>query len=177
MLASAVAVTAAVSVALAGCRNEFAERLTLELPPGPEVGRPAPVFEATALDGATVRLADLRGRAVLLNSWATWCLPCLEEMPELEELQRLHPAEELAVVGVSIDALPLPEIQEFLDEHGITYRNLWARADDLHETFDWGRGVPKTVLIDANGVIRGYWAGRFRPFDPENEVLIDATLR
>jgi peroxiredoxin len=162
--------------ALAGCQNELAERPRLEPPPGPTLGQPAPAFEANDLEGNRVRLADLRGRAVLLNAWATWCLPCLEEMPELEQLHSRHSAVKLVVVGVSIDDLPPGEIQAFLDENGITYRNLQIRVDDIAEAFDWGRGVPKTALIDAEGMVRGYWAGRFRPFEPDNETLIGAVL-
>lgn len=164
------------AAALTGCRNEFVERLQLEPPPGPTLGQPTPAFEARDLAGQRVRLSDLRGRAVLLNAWATWCLPCLEEMPELEQLQARHPAEELVVIGVSIDALPLADIQDFLDANGITYRNLWIRVDEIAEVFNWGRGVPKTALIDSEGIVRGYWAGRFRPFDPVNEALIGTVV-
>ena len=53
----------------------------------PEVGAPAPAFELTLVDGGKISLADLKGQVVLLNFWATWCVPCRKEMPALDKLQ------------------------------------------------------------------------------------------
>jgi len=64
---------------------------------------PAPDFSLVALDGKTMRLSDFRGKAVLLNFWATWCGPCKIEMPWLVDLQKQYGAQGLQIVGVAMD--------------------------------------------------------------------------
>jgi thiol-disulfide isomerase/thioredoxin len=68
--------------------------------PAPEVGHPAPDFSLPTLDGAEIRLADLRGRPVILNFWATWCPPCRREMPALEIVWQQYNRGDVMVLGV-----------------------------------------------------------------------------
>lgn len=159
-----------------GCRNQFVDRLREQIPPGPTLGQPAPEFEATALDGESFSWETLRGRAVILNTWATWCVPCREEMPELQALHEQYSTDDLFILGVSIDAVPTAEVEDFLRDRGITYTNVMARTDDVAARYNMSTGVPKTILIDHEGVVQGYWQGRFWPFEEETEAAIRSLV-
>jgi cytochrome c biogenesis protein CcmG, thiol:disulfide interchange protein DsbE len=135
-----------------------------------QVGDAAPPYAATDLDGDTVTLAALRGQAVLLNIWATWCAPCREEMPELQALHDRFAGRGLRVVGVSIDASGSEEpIRYFLDHFGISFTILHDPDEKVSRQFR-SRGVPETFLIDRHGLIAHRWYGRF-------ELSADALRR
>lgn len=132
-------------------------------------GDVAPAYAATTLDGDTVSLASLRGSAVVLNVWATWCAPCREEMPGLQALHERFAARGLRVVGVSVDNRGAERaIRQFADGLGITFTLLHDPADDVARLFRTA-GVPETFLIDPDGRIAHRWIGRF---DPEADDVI-----
>jgi peroxiredoxin len=81
----------------------------------------APDFELKDSEGRTVHLSDYRGKVVLLDFWATWCIPCKAEIPWLEELHKKYEAEGLAVVGISMDREGWPVVRPFLEKKGVTY--------------------------------------------------------
>ena len=125
-----------------------------------EVGAPAPDYAAATLDGDSLALADMRGTPVLLNVWATWCIPCREEMPALQQIQDEFAARGLRVVGVSIDQKrAVDQIRGFIDEHAIGFTILHDPASRVARTFRTV-GVPETVLIDEHGVLRARWIGQ-----------------
>jgi cytochrome c-type biogenesis protein len=147
----------AVCAALAACGNARDEAWR------PAPGFPAPDYAAADLGGHEVALADLRGEVVLVNVWATWCVPCLREMPGLEQLHRDYGERGLEVVGVSIDRTSaVPEMREFLEQHSITYQILHDPDNDVSGAF-YTIGVPETFLIDREGVIAHRWIGEFQP--------------
>ena len=74
-----------------------------------EVGRTAPDFELTTLDGKTVRLSDFRGKGVLINFWASWCKPCRDEMPAIQRVYERHRDKGLEVLAVNIAETEVPE--------------------------------------------------------------------
>src|SRR5207245_133630 len=84
-------------------------------------GQPAPEFTLQSLDGNTVRLADFRGKGVLLNFWATWCQPCKIEMPWFVELQKQYGPQGLQVVGVAMDDASPEDIGKFAKDLGVNY--------------------------------------------------------
>ena len=104
----------------------FADNFTLLEPP-----IPAPPDAFVDLAGATVRLADFKGRVVLLNFWATWCAPCIREMPSLDRLQAALKDRDLAVLAVSIDRGGVKVIVPFAERlrPGRMGRSRGARAD------------------------------------------------
>lgn len=132
-----------------------------------QTGDPAPEYAAATLAGDTVSLAGLRGEAVMLNVWATWCIPCREELPLLEALHREYGGDGLRIVAVSIDGAGMGEdIERFVDEHGLTFTILHDPAERVTRAFR-GRAVPETYLIDRNGQFIRRWIGHFDPLAPD----------
>ena len=131
----------------------------------PEVGQPAPRYSAVTLTGDSVSLEQLRGRAVLLNVWATWCHPCREEIPVLQALHARYASQGLELVGVSVDARgEEATIREFAADFGMTY-SLWLDPDERVQSTFLAIGVPATFLIDRQGVLRWRHVGPVRAND------------
>jgi len=142
------------------------------LQPGDE----APAYAAADMAGNAVSLADLRGEVVMLNIWATWCIPCREEMPDLERLHQEYEDAGLRVVGVSIDAAGLAgDVQHFTEQYGISFTILHDPAESVMRAFR-ARAVPETFLIDRQGRIVHRWIGKFDPFAPDALSAVQRTL-
>jgi thiol-disulfide isomerase/thioredoxin len=119
-----------------------------------EVGAPAPAYSAVTLDGDSAHLSELAGQVVLLNVWATWCAPCREEIPALQELYKSHQGNNFQVVGVSVDGgRERQNIRQFAVDFGMTYP-IWHDPDDVFGPTFRTLGVPVTLLIDREGVVR-----------------------
>ncbi|HEX8358668.1 MAG TPA: TlpA disulfide reductase family protein [Longimicrobium sp.] len=141
----------------------------------PAVGKPAPEFEAVALEGARpVSLKALRGRPVLLNVWATWCHPCRQEIPALQKIHQTRKG--LEVVGVSIDEPGQDaEIRSFLRQYGATYP-VWLDPDDRVASTFATVGVPTTFLIGADGTLLWKHVGPVSAEDPVLGRALDTAL-
>jgi thiol-disulfide isomerase/thioredoxin len=160
-----------VVLSLAGCAGAGGE------PARVEVGLEAPAYAARDLKGDSVSLALLRGKPVLLNVWATWCLPCKDEIPYLEKLHGEHAAKGLQIVGVSIDARGDEEkIQSFAREFRMSYP-IWRDPDERVNTRFLAIGVPSTYLIDRDGVLRWKHLGTLRPTTAGFQAALDEVLR
>lgn len=143
---------------------------------GVEPGHQAPNFSAVDLQGRDVSLADYQGDVVLLNIWATWCLPCRREMPALERLHREQEGDGLRVVGVSIDAADnRPEIDRFLATHQVTFQVLHDPDQRALRAFET-TGVPETFLIARDGRVLRRWTGLIDPLSPSIRAQVDAAL-
>ena len=117
------------------------------------VGDEVPNCGAEALDGDSITLADLRGTPLLLNLWATWCVPCRTEMPELQEISEKYEGS-LEVIGVSIDQPGTQEaVRGFLADVGADFRILLDPEQRAVRSFTTV-GVPETFLVDSEGVVR-----------------------
>jgi cytochrome c biogenesis protein CcmG, thiol:disulfide interchange protein DsbE len=121
------------------------------------VGRPAPRVELPGLRGGRVRLAELRGRPVVLNFWASWCPPCLAEMPEFQRVHR-RLGERVAFLGVN-QRDQAQAAEELARSTGVTYP---LAVDTAGRSFDafGGLGMPTTVLIGADGTVADIFAGQ-----------------
>jgi len=120
------------------------------------VGSKAPDFKAVAVDGvpATKTIADYKGEVVLLNVWATWCLPCRTEMPSIQSLHDRFAARGLKVVAVSVDNPgTADEIRKFRDQYGLTFEILHDASGAIKRDYQT-TGVPETFVIGRDGVIR-----------------------
>jgi thiol-disulfide isomerase/thioredoxin len=125
----------------------------------PTLPHQAPDFALATLDGGTVRLADLRGKTVVLNFWATWCGPCRVEIPTFSAFAKDHP--EIAVLGIATDGTA-PSLRAARDKLGITYPILLADPETLRRYKI--RGIPHTVVINPDGTVRTNHVGvLFRP--------------
>ena len=115
-------------------------------------GGPAPNFEMITFDDQSFMLSDLRGKVVVLNFWASWCIPCEEEAPELEAAwQRYADTGDVVFLGVAY-ADNGPRSLEFMREHGITYLNGPDLGTEISEDYKI-QGVPETFIIDQDGNI------------------------
>ncbi len=112
-------------------------------------GRPAPDVAIETFDGATVDLRGLRGRVVVVNFWASWCLPCAEEAADLEALWRDYRDRGVTVLGVAYTDTR-PAALAYLARHGVTYPNGMDRGGAAARRYGV-RGVPETVVVDALG--------------------------
>jgi cytochrome c biogenesis protein CcmG/thiol:disulfide interchange protein DsbE len=115
-------------------------------------GKSAPEFSLESLDGKTVRLADYRGKGVLLNFWATWCQPCKIEMPWFEELQREYGTQGLQVVGIAMDDAPKEDITKFAKEMGVNYPILLGK-ESVGDAYGGVQFLPSTFFIDRDGKV------------------------
>jgi len=116
------------------------------------VGRPAPDFTASDMNGRTIRLADYRGKVVILNIWATWCPPCVDEMPSLEKLYRELKDQNFALLAVSIDSDGIAAVAPFMTRHGLTFPALIDSQAAIQTSYEI-TGVPETFIIDKKGIL------------------------
>ncbi len=121
-------------------------------PPGITRSGPAPDFTLETLDGKSVRLADLRGKAVLLNFWATWCGPCKIETPWLVELQNQYGSQGLQVIGVAMDDSGKDEIAKFAKDMGVNYPVLLGK-EAVGDAYGGVPALPESFFIGRDGKI------------------------
>ncbi len=122
------------------------------------IGNPAPDFSVADLEGNPIRLADLRGRPVIVNFWASWCGPCVEEFPLLREAAARHAGDGLVVIGI-VWGDRSEAARDFMARNGAT----WAAAMDPGEQVsrDYGiLGPPETYFIGRDGIIRARQIGQ-----------------
>jgi peroxiredoxin len=112
----------------------------------------APDFTLQSIDGKTVRLSDFRGKAVLLNFWATYCAPCRIEMPWFVELQKQYAAEGLQVVGVAMDDARPEDIEKFANELGVNYPILVGQ-ETVGNAYGGVQFLPSTFYIGRDGKV------------------------
>lgn len=112
----------------------------------------APDVELQTVDGRAFRLSELRGSTVVLNFWATWCIPCRAEIPEFNALQRAHEGQGLKVVGV-LTQDTVENLKEFQKEMKQEY-TVMIGNDEVGPQFKNGPGLPVTIIIDRDGRIR-----------------------
>jgi thiol-disulfide isomerase/thioredoxin len=117
---------------------------------GQLMGNVAPDFELPGLDGKSLKLSNLRGKAVLLNFWATYCGPCKIEMPWFVELQKEYGPQGFQIVGVAMDDASTEDIAKFAKEMGVNYPILLGK-DAVAESYGGVSVLPTTFFLDRDG--------------------------
>ena len=140
--------------------------------------RLAEQFAFERQDGGKLTLADFRGRAVLLNLWATWCVPCRAEMPALDRLQAAKGDQGFEVVAVNVDTARLERRAAFLDSIGVKALARYANpSGDVFETLrreGKALGLPVTLIVDKDGCEIGEVEGAVKWDSAEVEALVGA---
>lgn len=113
---------------------------------------PAPDFTLEQLNGGNLKLSDLRGKAVLLNFWATWCGPCKIETPWLVEMQNQYGNQGLQVIGVAMDDSGKDEISKFAKDMGVNYPVLLGK-EAVGEEYGGVPALPESFFIGRDGKI------------------------
>jgi thiol-disulfide isomerase/thioredoxin len=146
------------AMGLAGCNAHTAS------PPGPtqketapatgEIGSRLPDFSVKDLQGREISSADLRGKVVLIDFWATWCQPCKKEMPGYQKLLDRYGPQGFVVIGLKFDTMQDAEDPiRFARKIGVHYP-LAVASDDLKLKFGGIQGLPTTMLYDRQGILR-----------------------
>jgi thiol-disulfide isomerase/thioredoxin len=138
---------------------------------------PAPQVAFEVEGGRSATLADYRGRAVLLNFWATWCPPCRQEMPSLERLAARLGGDDLVVMTMSVDRGDESQITDFYERIGAAHLGIFrdpemSLAHRLHVV-----GLPTTVLIDADGMIVAEVVGAVEWDSPAAVAALRSLMR
>jgi thiol-disulfide isomerase/thioredoxin len=130
---------------------------------------PVPSWSLKDLSGKTIGSADLKGKVVILDFWATWCGPCHEEIPGFIALQKQYGDQGLAVVGASVDEGGASVVQKFATELGMNYP-IGMADDKLQETFGGVDVLPMTIIIDRQGRIAKKYIGLTDKSEFETEI-------
>lgn len=172
--ATATTTTAATSTSTSTAPDPAltAAQATATFPEGMKAGDPMPMTQFKAVDGTPYDLASLKGKVVLLNVWATWCVPCRAEIPDLIKLSHEQQGKPFQMVGVSVD--PDGEqaaVQSFVKEMKIDYPILHDPSSEIMTKLNNISAVPITLLLDKDGKIQ--WM-RVAPIKSDDPTLRDA---
>jgi thiol-disulfide isomerase/thioredoxin len=135
-----------------------------------------PEFSFAGAGGETKSLADFKGKIVLLNIWATWCVPCREEMPALDRLETGLGGEAFQVVAVNIDKGGADKAKTFLEETGATHLQLYTDPTGKLFVALKAVGMPTTILISRDGKEMGRLVGPADWASAEAKRLIEAAI-
>lgn len=127
-----------------------------------------PAIELATLDGGHFSLAAQRGHWVIVNFWATWCVPCIKEMPDLSHYVHSHP--NVRAIGIAYDDSEPVDIKAFLRKHPVAYPVAQVTLDKPLKDFDEPRGLPTTWLIAPDGTVATHFLG------PVDAKLLDAAI-
>ena len=132
---------------------KMAEKAPVAAQPPTGAGKPAPDFSLKSIDGRTVQLSDFKGKAVVVNFWATWCEPCKVEMPWFVELQKQYGPDGLQILGISSDEdASNDDLSKFAKDLGVNYPILVGQ-EKVEQSYGGIQFLPVTVYIDREGKI------------------------
>ena len=127
-----------------------------------------PTLQVTTLQGKTFDLAAQRGKWVIVNFWATWCVPCIKEMPDISRFVAAHP--NVRAIGLAYEDSDPADIKAFLAKRPVVYPIAQVTLDKPLKDFDEPRGLPTTYLISPDGKVARHIVG------PVTEVSLAALI-
>jgi peroxiredoxin len=140
------------------------------------ISGPAPNFTLQSRDGKPVSLADLKGQVVMVNFWATWCVPCRQEMPHLEALYERYNSLGFTLVGINVEDNP-EGAKKWLQENGpVTFPVLFDPKNQVSKLYDVV-AMPSTVLVARDGTMRFIHHGYKPGYEGEYQNQVRALLR
>ncbi|HKT29264.1 TlpA disulfide reductase family protein [Dyella sp.] len=127
-----------------------------------------PSIKVTTLDGKPYDLAAERGHWVIVNFWATWCVPCIKELPDISQFVKTHP--NVRAIGIAYDDTDPSDIRAFLDKHPVSFPVAQVTMDKPLKDFDEPLGLPTTYLIAPDGKVAKHFTG------PVTSALLSAAI-
>jgi thiol-disulfide isomerase/thioredoxin len=131
---------------------------------------PAPGWKLQDVNGRAVSSDQFKGKVVVVDFWATWCPPCREEIPGYIALQKKYGADQLAIVGVSLDQAGPGVVKAFIEKNGVNYPMVMG-DDAVQSAFGGMEAIPTTFLIDRAGQIRDRKVGSMPTADYEQKIV------
>ncbi len=154
---------------VSGIQDNAAIEIFYEPPAeAPVVGATAPDFTLTNLDGEEVTLSQFRGKPVIVNFWATWCVPCRREMPAFQRAFDAHQTEGLVILALDVKE-DARLVEPFVEELGLTFEILYDSDGAINDLY-LVSGLPRTIFIDRQGVIKHIQVGEVQ------EVVLQGLL-
>lgn len=144
---------------------------TAAVAPAPQAGFPAPDFTLKTAEGETYTLSELKGQAVLVNVWATWCPPCKAEMPAIEKMYNEYKGQGFVVLAVNSAFQDDPlQIEPFIEEYNLTFPILLDETSDISRAYQV-RSLPSSYFINRYGMITEVVIG-----GPMSEALLRTRI-
>jgi peroxiredoxin len=163
------AVVVAIFLTMGGCSKSSNAPVATNLTSATE-RKTAPGFLLKDANGATVNLADYKGKVVLLNFWATWCGPCKVEIPWFIEFQQQYKDRDFTVIGVSMDDDGWKSVTPYVTEHKINYPIVIGN-DQVSQLYGGIDSLPTTYIVDRAGRVAATHVGLVDRSDYLNEIL------
>lgn len=154
----------------------LAGRSYAEAPIATSEPKPLPPLTFETMDGQPASLDDFKGKVVVLNLWATWCVPCREEMPALDRLQAHFADQPFVVLALSVDRAGPERVQKFLDEIGVKRLHVYRDPKAASTRTLRVPGLPATILIDKAGQEVGRVLGIAAWDGPEAIAVVEKLL-
>ena len=124
----------------------------------PKKEKPAPDFTLETPTGNSVSLSDYKGKAILLNFWATWCIPCKKELPSMQKLYNILKKDGIEVIAISIDRDKRERVNQYIKDYNLTFPVLLDPNQKVRKDY-FIMGLPTSYLIGGDGKLKGFVSG------------------
>jgi len=167
MMLRSIAAAAVIAVVLTGCSRQANESAKVK---ATDQRKLAPDFTLKDENGATLRLADYRGKVVLLNFWATWCGPCQIEIPWFMSFENQYKNRDFAVLGVSMDDDGWKSVKPFIEKKKLNYR-VAIGTEEISTLYGGLDSLPTTFILDRQGRIAATHVGLVSKSEYQDDIV------